>query len=139
MTTINTQISHVFIHKIWQASYNIYDLGIQLQIFDHNIRHDMTQIKIWTLNEVVEEISRSCGQQHYTGVVYYDLRLSLTTNFVISFLCSYKVIITSQPVIIFSKSLTTREQKLLLSSISQYRVQIDYYLKKDNIQIKKLK
>jgi hypothetical protein len=46
MTIINTQISHVLIHKIWQASYNIYNIGIQLQIFDHNIRHDIAQIKI---------------------------------------------------------------------------------------------
>jgi len=61
MTITNTQISHVLIHKIWQALYNIYDLGIQLQIFDHNIRHDMAQIKILNLNEVVEEISRACG------------------------------------------------------------------------------
>ena len=61
MTIINTKISHVLIHKIWQALYNIYYLGIQLQIFDHNIRHDMAQIKIQNLNEVVEEIYRACG------------------------------------------------------------------------------
>jgi hypothetical protein len=68
---------------------------------------------------------------------YHELRLSLTTNFAISLL--YEVIITSQPVIIFSTSLTIRQQKLLLSSISQYGVHVDYYLKQDNIQIKKLK